>query len=491
MTPAARVPLLLFVGCLLVQTAWALALPPFRGTDEFDHAYRAAAVAGGQWRPSGTAVDASAGRGQLVTVPGDLVAAAGPVCAALPYTGPANCAPVADLGDGRVQVASAAATYNPVFYWVVGAPSSWWSGAGSLYAMRVTAALLCAALVALAGWMTLAWARTAWPFAAMAAAVTPVMAFSMSVAAPNGLEMCAGLVVWSALLGLRSAEVTELHGLRILVVASVGACVLVTTRTLGPLWLVLIGLSVLVLVGPGRVLGLLRRRPFAAAGCSLTVLVCTLAAVGWTLTASTNALEPFPTKVPNVLTGTLQQLPLWFLQSIAAFPRRIDPAPPLVYVLVAVTGAALLGAGVAVASRRVRVAMLLVLIAAVGIPVLVTVPTIREAGAIWQGRYGLPFHLGLTLLAGTALDARPGGRTLVAPRILGGVLLAAAHLVAVVAVLERERRTSALAGSGSWLEVPTWSVAALLLLGFAAWAWVWRLVSGTATPPVASATVTA
>lgn len=491
MTPAARVPLLLFLGCLLVQAAWVLALPPFRGTDEFDHAYRAAAVAGGQWRSSGVQVREPVGRGELVTVPRGLVEAAGPVCSALPYTGPANCAPVAEAGGGRAQVASAAATYNPVFYWIIGTPGSWSSGAGSLYAMRATAALLCAALVALAGWVTLTWARTVWPFVATTAAATPVMAFSMSVAAPNGLEMCAALVVWSALLGLRSAEVTARHGLRILVVASIGACVLVTPRTLGPLWLLLICLSVLVLVGPGRVLALLRPRPATAATCAVTVLGCTLAAVAWTLTASTNAIEPFPTKVPNVVVGTLQQLPLWFLQSIAAFPRRIDPAPPLVYLLVALAGAALLAAGLAVASRRMRVAMALVLVLAVAVPVLVTVPSIREAGAVWQGRYGLPFHLGLTLLAGAALDVRPGGRRLVAPRRLGGVLLAAAHLVAVVAVLERERRTSPLAGSGSWLEAPTWGVVVLLLVGFAAWAWVWRLAGSTAAASTASDSVPA
>ena len=81
------------LGTLLMQAAWWLALPPFRGTDEFDHAYRAAAVAGGQWRPSGEI--AAHGRGELVTVPRSLVSAAEPVCSSYPYTGHDNCHPVA------------------------------------------------------------------------------------------------------------------------------------------------------------------------------------------------------------------------------------------------------------------------------------------------------------------------------------------------------------------------------------------------------------
>ena len=40
---------LTLLGVLLVQAAWVLAVPPFRGSDEHDHAYKAAAVARGDW----------------------------------------------------------------------------------------------------------------------------------------------------------------------------------------------------------------------------------------------------------------------------------------------------------------------------------------------------------------------------------------------------------------------------------------------------------
>lgn len=47
-----RFAFLVFLGALLMQAAWIVAVPPFRGSDEFDHAYRAASVADGAWMPT-------------------------------------------------------------------------------------------------------------------------------------------------------------------------------------------------------------------------------------------------------------------------------------------------------------------------------------------------------------------------------------------------------------------------------------------------------
>ena len=66
MRSAVRFGVLTFVGMLLLQTAWILAVPPYHAIDEFDHAYRAAGVAHGQWvlteQPDN-------GRGLAVAVP--------------------------------------------------------------------------------------------------------------------------------------------------------------------------------------------------------------------------------------------------------------------------------------------------------------------------------------------------------------------------------------------------------------------------------------
>jgi hypothetical protein len=461
-----RLPALLVLGTLLMQAAWVLALPPFRGTDEFDHAYRAAAVADGQWRSPGD--EARHGRGELVTVPRSLVTAAHPVCSSYDYTGHDNCSPAATAADGRVQVASAAATYQPVFYWVVGSVAKPFSGDGALYAMRVVAGLLCAAFVGLAAWATGRWSRTVWPWAGLVVSASPVVVFSTAVVAPNGLEMCAALALWTSLLGLHHADVLGPHERALLISATVSAFVITTLRSVGPLWVALIVVTALLPLGPRRIGALVRRTPLLAGVCSALVLITSLASVWWTRSAGTNALEPFDTDATNRWTATLGQVPLWLLQTIAAFPRRSDPAPGVVYVCVGLVFITLVVLGFVTASRRWRTALALAIGVSLAVPLVATVLTITTAGPVWQGRYGLPYAFGIGLMAATAMDSAR------APRrgfwlVMGWLLLLVGQVASVVHVLRVEGRTSPLAGSPSWFTAPSVVVGVLTTVGFALW----------------------
>ena len=464
-----RLPILLLLGSLLVQTAWILALPPFRGTDEFDHAYRAAQVARGDWAPRSVA--AEHGRGNLVAVPRSLVNAARPVCAGYDYTGPDNCRPVAKAGDGNVLVASAAATYNPLYYWVIGTVASPFEGTTSLYAMRIASALLCALLIAFAGWLSTLWSRTPWPAVAMVVAMTPIVLFSVSVVAPNGLEMCAALSLWMALLGLTTQRGREQHAAKLIVAATASALLLATLRSLGPLWVALIVLAAAVLVGRETVKTVARGHSRLVTACVALVIFAASSSLAWTSTAGTQRLTPYDAGVSNPVMATLEQVPLWFLQGIAAFPRRSDPAPMIVYALVGVVAVAFLYAGALVARRRVRLTMLACLVVAVGGPVTFSILTIGLSGPLWQGRYGLPFHMGLFLLAGLALDHRRdhAPRTARLAFLAGWTVLAVAQVLSVVHVLDRELVTSPLAGSTAWIHGPAWVAGVLLLAGFALW----------------------
>lgn len=462
-----RIPALLVLGTLLMQAAWWLAVPPFRGTDEFDHAYRAAAVAGGQWRPSGEV--AAHGRGELVTVPRSLVSAAEPVCSSYPYTGHDNCHPVGDEGpDGKVEVASAASTYNPVFYWLVGSAATPFSGADALYAMRIATAVLCAFLVGLAAWTITRWSRSLWPCAGLVVALSPVAVFSASVVAPDGPEMCAALLLWVSLLGLHSHDAVARHQRALLVCATVGALVLTTLRSIGPLWVALIVLTVLLPLGPRRIVDLVRRTPVLAGSCSALVLVATVASVWWTRSAGTNTLEPFDTDVTNRWTATLGQVPLWLLQSIAAFPRRSNAAPPVVYAAVAAVFVLLLVVGFVAAGRRWRLTLIATVVVALVVPSVLTVLTVTVSGPVWQGRYGLPYTFGLALLAAAALDARRAS-----PRppwlLTGWLLLLVAQVVSVVNLARVEHRTSPLASSAEWVSAPALVIGLLSAGGFTLW----------------------
>ena len=135
---------------MLLQAAWILTVPPFRGSDEFDHVFRAAAVADGEFVADDWASD---GRGLFVTVPRHIVEAAQFQCEGLDYTGPENCAPAGGTST-HVRAASGAGLYHPAYYWIVGSAAQPFDGAAALYAMRIATALLCLMFLGMAVWAT-------------------------------------------------------------------------------------------------------------------------------------------------------------------------------------------------------------------------------------------------------------------------------------------------------------------------------------------------
>ena len=236
------------VGVTLLQLAWIISTPPFRGIDEFDHAFRAASVARGQWVANDPAKN---GRGDLIRVPADLVNAASPQCEKLKYPGPDNCNAVRVFSDGTVSVASAASRYNPWFYWVVGTPARMATAADSLQVMRLAAAVLCGAFIGLSAWCISRWRAPNWGGPALLLSLTPVLVYSSVLPAPNGLEMVAGLSLWCALLGLREVPV-ESQAKPMLLAAMPGTLVLGTVRYLGPAFLLGIVICAAAFVGRER-----------------------------------------------------------------------------------------------------------------------------------------------------------------------------------------------------------------------------------------------
>ena len=481
--PSSRTFIWALLGVLLLQAAWALVVPPFRGLDEHDHAYKAAAVARGDW--SASHPESPGGWGELVTVPEDIVVAANPVCESMSYTTEDHCTAVRPGQDaGTVEVASSASRYNPVFYFAIGTPARFFTGSDALYAMRATGAFLCALLIALA--ISASRSSSRWPAAAVLVAATPVMLYSTAMAAPNGVEMSGALLVWSALLSLARSPAPEPPIRRYVLLATVGAIPLVTVRSLGPLWLVLI-LAVCALLTPrDRVAAVMRSA--AARVCALIVSIATCAGAAWTLTAGTNQ---FP-EISDPITGMWGDLPqqgvLWLFQSIAAFPARDEPAPPLTYVVVLCAWLALTIVGWRAARSRQRLALVLVLVLAIAVPLAATISTYEDLGPVWQGRYGYPFAVGFLLIAGHVLALRDTLPSRALPVLVAGFVMAVVQPVSQLRVLANELRASPLSGSDAWLTLPSPVIAALSVAGAAALA-VAGLRSGVpdaAGPPSAA-----
>ena len=459
---------LLAAGLLALQVVWIFAVPPFRGVDEFDHAYKASAVADGQWAPEPAA--ATRGTGAWLDVPRHLVAAANPECSALLYTKPHDCVGTR-IDDDTDRVASGAGRYHPVFYALVGTPAERFDGATSLYVMRAAAALVCWAFFVLALAATRCWARTRWPYLALVVATTPVVAYTTVLPAPNGAEITSAMALWCALLGLATRRDPSLDG-RLLVIGTVSAATLVTLRSFGPLWCVLIALTVLVTVRVER--PRLRQVVLGSRGwlAMLVVLGATMASLVWirsmgSLVVGTN---PSPLSPLTKLGTTARELLLWLFQSIAAFPTRNEQTHPAVYGLYLIVFLTLVVAAYRVSSGRARAGLVMAALASAVVPAAVTFSTLETYGTAWQGRYTLPYAVGIVLVAGLLLDrAAPRGRTDVL--VVGGAFYVTCQVVSPVLVAVHERSTSPGVDNGAWVLLPPIVLALLGVAGASALWW--------------------
>jgi hypothetical protein len=424
------------LGMLMLQLTWVFAVPPFRGSDEFDHVYRAAAAARGQWFVTPT--DATRGTGAWLTVPSDLVEAARPQCQALRYTSDVDC--VGYPHDGTTRIASGAGRYHPLFYALVGAPALPFKGHAAVYVMRVATVGVSWLLFCLALGATRRWALTPWPTAVLALASTPVLIYSSSIVAPNGVEMMAGLAFWSAALGLlrvRSRQDRLLLGAAVL-----SGSVLVTVRPLGPFWCLLIVITALIATRTSwssiRALASQSSYRLAAA----IVAMATVLSAAWTLGMHT--LNVAQDTAGHISTGTRLDLllgnePAWMLQSIAAFPLRNEATRTPVYACYLALFIVLTYLGFSAARALSHASIAVAIAVAVVVPYAVPfVMGLNQASdpRVWQGRYALPYSVGILLLIGFALDLC--GRRLTTP--LRGIILllfVAAQSIGPVDVLRK------------------------------------------------------
>ena len=458
MSLAGRRGLLAFVAVLLAEAVWILAVPPFRGSDEIDHVYRATGVASGQWH---LGEGARHGRGLLVWVPTDVVDAAQGQCTSLSYVGHDNCHAVETSGE-RSRVATAAGGYDPFFYLVVGTMAKPFRGAGVDYAMRVATAVLCALLLGV-GVGVLSVAGTGrWATLGVLAAITPEVVFSGSIPSPNGVEMGLGLVLWAALLAVvRRDDATTQR--RLLLVATAAAVPLTFVRLLGPLWVALIVAAVVLTVGVRRAWELIRRHRLLV-GCAMTAAVV---GVGWwaawqVIASHATGLQPDKDRVLWILAFNL---PVYTMEMVGAFPFRDQPAPLGVYPLAFfVVGLLVFGAWRRGVPEQARRAVLWIVIASLVVPVVLSLAFMPSLGAFWQGRYELPFVIGILPLCGLLLDeagfAPQEGRRLVA---LSAVFLAVLHVVSVVHVQRMEKARPVSAGDPDWVHPPDVLLGAAML----------------------------
>jgi hypothetical protein len=461
--------LLAFVAVLVAEAVWILAVPPFRGSDEVDHAFRAAGAASGQLY---LGVGTPQGRGHLVWVPTTLLEAAQPQCESLSYVGQANCHAIATDGD-RSRVATAAGDYDPLYYVVVGTLARPFHGVAFDYALRVVNALLCALLLATAvGLMT--WAGTGrWANLGVVAALMPEVLFSGAIPAPNGVEMSCAFVLWAGLLAAVRQDGDRPLQRRLLLVAGAAAVPLSFMRFLGPLWVLLIVGSVVLILGVREAKDVVRRQRGAVLAVAGAVAMGVLWCVSWLyLNSRATGIAPDVDTKKWVLAFNL---PAYVLQMVGAFPYRDIPAPLGVYPLALFVIVLLFGA----AWRRgpsphARRAIGWLGLTSLLVPIVLSLVLMPSQGAVWQGRYELPFVIGILPLCGLLLDeagfAAKDGRRLAG---LAGVALVITQVACPIHVQQLELQRPVSVAESAWWHPPAVVLGVLML---AACAVAWRLV---------------
>ena len=116
------------------------------------------------------------------------------------------------------------------------------------------------------------------------------------------------------------------------------------------------------------------------------------------------------------------------------------------------------------ADRRIRIGLALVAAVSLVYPFFTTVSTYDTMGTAWQGRYTLPFAVGLPLLACLAQDRR--GRGLPGPwPLTAGLLFVVAQVVGAAYTLRFEVARSPLSDSALWVQPRMWLVTGLAVVG--------------------------
>ena len=312
-------------------------------------------------------------------------------------------------------------TYPPFVYAVPSVPMRVTEALGGkaeavLMTGRAAVAILGVLLVLAAGYLLGGGGRAAVAWAGLAVAVSPMVLFLMAELATSGPEVAASVCLVAAALSLTRPPPTD-EGERLRatvrsrmawVALGASALVLTTSRSVGPVWLVVLLAVVVALRGLGPVVDAVRTNRRAAAATAAVAAVGVTATVLWRV-----FVEPKPpVRASTVLGGLwpgLRQVPNVLAHGVGSFGWFDVAMPWPLYAVWAVLVVGLVGLALAVgSSRERRVLAGLVVLEVVG-AVVFYAAVIRPTSSDFkmQGRYVLPLLVALPLVAAEVLGGRP------------------------------------------------------------------------------------
>ncbi|GAA1027051.1 hypothetical protein GCM10009557_06900 [Virgisporangium ochraceum] len=400
-----RLWLLAFAAFFLMIGGWALAAPYDGSADEHDHIYRAVGIWNGDLAPE--PANAVRGSGAFVRVPRGLVVPDEPCWQFKPGM-PASCAPEPTSDATTVRVGTGAGRYHPGYYAVVGVPLKLFPGwCGVLLARLRTgdgaATMLAASVVTIVTYF-----RRRLMLAGLLVAVTPMALHFFGAVNPNGLEIAAGVGLFTALIPLLLGRLdTVPRGL--LVLAGTSAVLLASLRPTG---LVYLFFGAVALFVPFRREILLRLWASTAARLWIGgVVLAGLVNVGYTLAFKGTDMgsafrQPVTFERGQALVYVMHYWGEWAKQLVGVFSWLDIYLPGSMYVVWHMAAGALLVFGAAFGHWTDRWRLAVLVFGATGIPTFLQWWFLNETGFVTQGRYMLPGLVGVMIFAAWVLEER-------------------------------------------------------------------------------------
>ncbi len=281
-----------FLLVAAVGASWAIADPLFAPADEGSHTIRAAAVARGQILGSelspSQANDLTWGIGgrqgppatayRSVHVP-EIYDTPAYNCFVFKTSVTPECVKFSGRRRRLADVVTAVPRYPPAYYTWVGIVSlPFEAGAEQMYAMRLASVLLMAGLLASAFETIWSMGYSRMASLGILVALTPQALFVNGAINPSAMETSAAMALWVSGVALARATPAELSS-RLIGRTAIAAILLVLARHISPLWLGLIGLTLLSLTGRATLRWIAGRRATWIWAATLAAAVA--AAVTW------------------------------------------------------------------------------------------------------------------------------------------------------------------------------------------------------------------
>jgi hypothetical protein len=472
-------PCLVSLFLLLIGLAWVMSNPPGAGPDEAGHYVKAVGAGGGDLLGSPPRLTQAERRQALTELPGAGEAArelerflrqsgtdagrwAGRT--AREFSVPAGLGFSAfGCGLGRPEVSASCldqghrstrtsatdsffGTYQPYLHVAPGLVMRTTDiPARAMRLGRLVNATVALGLIALAAFILWNGSRGALSLVGLTAALTPGVIFSAATLNPSGPEIASGICLAASL--IRLVRSTDCPSWIWSAVAASGV-ILALSRSLGPLFVVLLVLAVAGLAGRSRVMAALQAAPRQAGAAAVVIGLAASAGLYWELRFQPRLGWDLGTILDGV-GPSIGALPELAYQSVGVFGAIDTRLPVGAYVAWGLILGVLLTLAFAVSSARERRWLIGLAVGVVALTVWMSA-VYRQTGFTLQGRHVLPVAVILPLWAGELLNRHGRRLSLRTSRalVLGVAVVAAGiHALAWYA----NGRRFAIGTDGGWL----------------------------------------